>query len=283
MDDSQSNVNEVAGTQSPEGMCKLTKKYGHFARSHIIPRSLTRLTKTGERMVEVGIDKGIKKRYDSWFDTSLVTQEGEKILEEIDTPAIEILRRHKMLWSSWNGATKLASDDLIGKAEDINLRTVIFENSKILQLFFLSLVWRAAASTRPEMHEVNLTEEILEDIRLRILNKDIGNSHDYPIHLHQITTIGVKHNRTPLLETVNILLENGKEGDEQVDRVRLYFDGLVAHVHIAKNTPLNDSYVKISLGNGLNDSSIIIGRPFSDSRANENIKTVARTVSSNLS
>ena len=95
---SNSNINEEeeVEAQATEGLCKLTKKNGCFARSHIIPRALTRLSTAGERMVEVGIDRGIKKRYDSWFDTSLVIRDGEKILEDIDTPAIEILRKHKM-------------------------------------------------------------------------------------------------------------------------------------------------------------------------------------------
>jgi hypothetical protein len=263
-----------------KGLCSLTRIYGVFVRSHIIPRSLTRLTSSNERLVEVSIGKGSKRRYDSWFDSSLVISEGEKILENIDTPAIQLLRKHKMLWSSWPGIKKLVTADMTGDAESVNFRKIIFEDAAILQLFFISLVWRAAASSRVEMCDVILDPDILEDMRLRVLNQNIGNNYDYPIHLHQITTLGVEHNRTPLLEKVKISLSNGSESDQIVDRVRIYFDGLIAHVYIFKNIPKNDSYISLSLGNGIEKSTIIFGQPFSSSRAKENIKTLSGNIHS---
>ena len=280
MSDPKINMVVDEDVESNEGLCKLTGKHGTFARSHIIPRALTRLSAVGERMIEVGFDLDSKKRYDSWFDTHLVIREGEKILEELDTRAIAILRKHKMLWSSWSGATKLVVDDLIGPPDGANFRTVVFEESEILQLFFLSLVWRSAASDRPELSDVKLADDILEDIRLRVLNKKMGESHDYPIHLHQLTTIGIQHNRTPLKEKFTLLLDDGHESLETAERVRIYFDGLVAHVHMFKERTVADSYVKISLGNGPDGSTIVIGRPYLTSRTDENIRTLVKHVSS---
>jgi hypothetical protein len=122
-----------------------------------------------------------------------------------------------------------------------------------------------------------LPNKVLEDIRLRVRNKDIGDGRDYPIHLHQITTIGFKHNRTPIIEEFNILLPNGEASNKVASRVRLYFDGLVAHVHIFEEELIPESYVNTSLGNGRNNSSIVFGMPFEESRQYENIKTVARS------
>jgi hypothetical protein len=89
----------ASGPLSTHGVCSLTKEYGQYARSHIIPKALTRISSNGSQLIETSTGSDIKKRYDSWFDSSLVIREGEKILEEIDSPAIEMLRKHKMVWS----------------------------------------------------------------------------------------------------------------------------------------------------------------------------------------
>lgn len=101
-------------SRAAQGVCKLTGEYGYFAHSHILPKSLTRLGNKGEKRWETKNGRGMGKRYDSWFDDELVIYEGERILEAIDTPAIVMLRKHKLVWSSWGNALKIPIPDFPG-------------------------------------------------------------------------------------------------------------------------------------------------------------------------
>lgn len=258
-------------------LCKLTKKRGRFARSHLLPKALTRLSLTGERLVEVGIGEGIKKRFDSWFDLELCTHEGEKILADIDTKAIRILRENFLIWGSWGTAEKLQADFDVGTAEEQNIRQITIKNAPALQLFFLSLLWRAAATNRAEFKHVQVAPEILEDIRLRVLNKNIGQVEDYPVHLYQVTTIGVKHNRVPLSEEVNIATDDDI-AERNVPFVRFYFDGLVALVYLFKDRTDGGEHNKVSLCGRADGKTLVFGNPFENSRVNDNIKTMVEIV-----
>ena len=73
-------------------------------------------------------------------------------------------------------------------------------------------------------------------------------------------------------------MPDGTESDEVASRVRIYFDGLVAHVHLFGKKIIPESYIRTSLGNGADGLSIIFGLPFEESRQYENIKTLARSV-----
>ena len=90
------------------GVCALLGVEGTYAKSHLIPLSLTSPSTKGERFIEAG--RGLRpiRRFTSWYDQQLVIREGEKILSEIDTAGIEELRRLKLIWSGWGGRKKLA-------------------------------------------------------------------------------------------------------------------------------------------------------------------------------
>jgi hypothetical protein len=261
-----------------EGKCRLTNSVGRFARSHIIPKALTDLDSKGERRVEVGIGLGIKKRFDSWFDLELCTHEGEKILSEIDTAAIQMLREHQLIWSSWDGEILPRIDFEIGDAKTVpNFRRIRFRDPRTLQLFFLSLLWRAAASKRSEFMHVILSDDEIEDLRKRVCSKSPGLTSDYPVHLQQVTTLGTKHNRAPLMEEMSFALTN--EAERKVSYVRFYFDGLVAIMFLFRGRNDAGDHLKLSVADGANGETIVMGRPFEDSRTSENIKTMVRVVS----
>lgn len=257
-------------TNKKDGICALTRTRGRFVASHLIPRALTRLSTTGEKYIETGIGAGIKKCADSWYDSSLCTRLGEDILEDIDTKGIEELRRHRLVWSGWStDETHLKPDeaDLGGGA----IRLLKLQHPEALRLFFLSLLWRAAASSRPEFVHVVLLEDELEDLRIRVLHQDPGPVEDYPIQLFQLITRGQAHNRTPLLERKPLVEDDGSHG-EPITFARFYFDGLVSHIHLPRGQPISENYLKLCLG--FQEITAVFGREFDDSRTEANLRTM---------
>jgi hypothetical protein len=256
------------------GLCELTGTHGPYVKSHIIPASLTRLPTNGQKVVEAGIGLGVKNRFVSWYDNELVTRVGEDILEEIDTPAIDVLREHKLIWSSWGSENRLKTNDLLAKSDEQAFRVVKFSRAKELQLFFLSVVWRSAATQRPEFSDVQIPADLVEDIRRRVSAKDPGPFGDYPVQLFQIVSKGILHNRAPLLERTVVELETGDR--REMDYVRIYFDGLVARVHLALRESFDERYLGTCLRSG--EGTIVFAHEFEASRTAANIKEMVATV-----
>ncbi|KVD59127.1 hypothetical protein [Burkholderia ubonensis] len=71
------------------GTCALTGEYGQFVKSHLIPRALTRLSRTGEKFIQSGIGERMARVPDSWYDLKLVVRLGEDILADIDDVGIK--------------------------------------------------------------------------------------------------------------------------------------------------------------------------------------------------
>ncbi|MDO8251415.1 MAG: hypothetical protein Q7T78_17080 [Rhodoferax sp.] len=254
-----------------QGICALTKKSGTFVKSHIIPRALTLLPDNGKKRIEMGIGEGIKHRFESWYDDELCSREGEDILAVIDSKGIEILRRHTLVWSGWETGKQFLVDP---SERDKPVLMKDFDESelKALRLFFISIVWRAGASKRDEFRDVKLTDEELALLRQKILDGDPGEISDFPIILHQLTTKGFDHNRTPLLETAHMLGEDYPA----VEYLRIYFDGLVSIVVLPRRLPLHDFFSKMALGAG--KTAVIFTRPFEDSRTEDDIEIMVKTV-----
>ncbi|WP_143330996.1 hypothetical protein [Burkholderia aenigmatica] len=260
-----------------EGTCKLTGAHGRFVKSHLIPLALTRLSRTGEKYIEAGIGLGIKSRANSWYDDLLVTRDGEDILAEIDARGIEELRRHKLVWSGWDTDENIASL-FVSSEQAARTREIAFAKTDFLQLFFISLLWRAAASTREEFADIKLSTATLEDLRVRVIDQAPGAFDDYPVQLFQVTTLGIPHNRAPRLETKLMPLAAGTGWGSNVDYVRFYFDGLAAHVHIPQGTSMEPEYLQTCLGLGPSGSTIVFGHTFEESRAWANFKEMVVTV-----
>lgn len=257
------------------GVCKLTQAFGPYVDSHIIPQALTRLSRTGEPYVEVEIGSRTKKRCNSWYDGTLVTRAGEDILAAIDSKAISELRAHRLVWSGWAGEQRLRSDDIIYLDDKPSLRAIKLEQADALRIFFLSLLWRAAASSRPEFGAITLQDSVAEDLRDRVLKQEPGAPADYPIQLFQIITRGIEHNRTPLIERKPIPAIDGSFHSD-VAYARFYLDGLVAHIHILSGQEVNSDYLNTCLG--FQDQSLVFLYEWDGSRASENLKTVASAV-----
>lgn len=249
------------------GTCHLTGEEGPFVASHLIPKALTRLSRTGEKYIETEIGGSIKKRADSWYDTKLVTQKGEDILSDIDSNGINELRKYRLVWSGWKGRARL-DDEFPESAPQPTVRLVKISEPGALMLFFQSLLWRAAASSLSEFKEIVLSPDVLEDLRLRVFHKHPGSPGDYPVQLHQLISKGPEHNRTPLLEYKPIPISATENGPE-VPYVRFYFDGLVAHIHLPTVMPLGEAYLKTCLG--VLPELIVFAHEARQSRAFDNI------------
>jgi hypothetical protein len=79
------------------GTCRLTGTKGKFVKSHLIPKALTRPEEPGLPLIQGGSGKRARKRWDSWYDSELVTREGEDILSALDDWAIRYLRSQTTL------------------------------------------------------------------------------------------------------------------------------------------------------------------------------------------
>lgn len=256
-------------------LCSLTGRAGKYVKSHIIPLALTRLERTGKKFVETGIGRGIKSRSNSWYDNALATKEGEDILADIDAKGIDVLRKYKLVWSGWNNEKELLTNDQVLHEGVPHHRFIQLDGARDLQLLFLSILWRAAASQRPEFQDFTLEPYELETLRVKVGSKDPGDFAEYPIQLFQISTLGLHHNRTPLMESKE--MPNVESGPTQViDYARVYFDGLTAHIHLPRGKNISDAYVKTCLGNP--DGTIVFLHRFENSRTHANIMEMIETV-----
>ena len=218
---------------SSDRLCKLTKQPGKFVDSHIIPESLTRPSVKGRPLYQYGERSTPVRRWSSWYDSNLVTEAGERYLTELDTWAIQNLRKHRLVWSGWGTHTTL--DGHFTKINDfLGVRQVNGLNPRTLRLFFLSLLWRAAATELPEFSEITIPEDDIEYLRQLIVNGDPGPLTFYPCQLTQLSTKGPMHNHTPVRD-IKILTTNSILGPSAValPTFRFYFDGLIAHMHVS--------------------------------------------------
>jgi hypothetical protein len=210
------------------GVCKLTGNSGQFVEAHLIPKSLTRPSVPGEYFISGGQRERPKKSWSSWYDKELVIQKGENILRDYDTWAIRELRRLKLVWSGWENDTSLPVETWFGpRPEGFGIRDVETKDPDKLRLFFLSLLWRAAATTLPELGEAALPPNELETLRKMVPEGNPAPLDFYPIGLLQLVSRGDIHNLSPFVEEYRTKYEGL---DTHISAFRFYFDGLVVLV-----------------------------------------------------
>jgi hypothetical protein len=160
----------------------------------------------------------------------LVIRAGEDLLSKYDNWGIRELRKHKLIWSSWGHARELECDNLHLVGDGVHGFRVVYADSTRLRLFFLSLLWRAAATTRPEFNEIGLNQTDLETLRSHLVAGTLPPPDFYPVLLTQLSTRGPPHNMTAIAQTKSLPdLGTGPQSDVEI--FRFYFDGLVAHFH----------------------------------------------------
>lgn len=221
------------------GVCKLTLRRGKFIRAHIIPKALTKPNVRGNQFVQFGMGLEPKQMWSSWCDDELVICDGEDILARYDAWAITELRRLKLVWASWGSAKALPTQEPFAfKHPEFGLRKFECRNSDRLRLFFLSLLWRAAASTRPEFECVELSAGHLEQLRSMVHDGNPRPLSFYPVTLVQIVTRGHTHNFVPLAQDNVVDIGEGRQYRHYT--FRFYFDGLIAHMHRGEMREIGD-------------------------------------------
>lgn len=248
------------------GRCKLTLEDGLFIKSHILPEALTRHDVRGEAIFQIGTSRRPTRRRTSWYDKQLVTLSGERILTSYDTWAIRQLRLHKLVWSGWGRQTLGGSVDGVD-ATGFGVRVIDGGDWQRLRLFFLSLLWRAAASDLPEFQEVRLPPEDLEQLRLMLVEANPEPADFYPIGLTQLSTRGPSHNVAPLAQDM-VLPFNEGSGPATTPIFRFYLQGLIAHFHRPTGAP---SPYSEGMCVGTEDRLLVLARPYDGSWEEENL------------
>ncbi|MCE8537433.1 hypothetical protein KBY27_08190 [Ruegeria pomeroyi] len=214
------------------GVCALTGSEGSFVKAHILPRALTKPAKKDSHLLQSTRGRGYRKRFTSWYDKSLVIREGENILSRIDDRGVKALRKNMLVWSSWR-AFKPYFEPMGVLFPDHSIRNINLEGADAIHEFFLSIAWRACASKMPDMEHAFASTEHIELMRQIVSGEVELKPINFPVSLTQISTFGEVHNFSPIRETVSPpksisqYLEN-----EEWDIIRIYMDGLVAHVHL---------------------------------------------------
>lgn len=221
------------------GYCKLTGNHGRYVKSHIIPEALTETVWKGRPLTQRGQNGRNLRRWTSWYDPRLVTAEGEAILSDYDNWAIEFFRERKLIWSSWGAMEELElPDHHWGPERRFGYRKLEGIDGDRLRLFFLSLLWRAAATTLHEFNAVSLAPEELAQLGEMVLTGKVDPYHFYPISLIQFSTRNFPHNHAatrlvkhePIVDPTTGLPSS--ETGREIQYYRFFFDGLVAHMHI---------------------------------------------------
>jgi hypothetical protein len=220
------------------GQCKLTGTHGRYVDAHIIPEALTETVWKGKPLTQNGRHGRRIKRWTSWYDSRLVTAEGEDILARYDDWAIKFFRQKKLIWSSWGPMEQLDLPDHSWGPGRWGYRKLDGVDCARLRLFFLSLLWRAAATSLFEFDLVALPANELAQLRDMVLYGQVEPYHFYPIMLAQLSTRNFPHNRAvgrlikrqlvPDTITGNLVEDFWRE----IHHYRFFFDGLIAHMHI---------------------------------------------------
>jgi len=211
------------------GTCQLTGEFGPLVKAHILPQALTAPDVPGLCFAQAGAGTPPIKRWTSWYDQSIVTRAGEDILSAYDDWAIVHLRRHRLVWSGWDGNDRLVSDDhaVTPHDADYGIRKIYGLDSNRLRLFALSLLWRAAASRLPELQEIDVRASDLRRVRRMLIEGDPSPYELFPVTLLQLSTRGGIHNFTPISERVPS--DPAQPHNASTPIFRFYLDGLVMH------------------------------------------------------
>lgn len=212
-----------------KGRCHLTGKDGKYVKAHIIPKALTYRDEPEMPFAQAGRDAPPIKRWDSWYDPALVTEEGEKVLTDYDTWGLSELRKHRLVWRSWGPMMALGANDFVAvPGTQYGFRKIEDLDGKRLRMFLLSILWRAAASSLREFREVQLHRRQLEQLRRMVLEGAPEPMDFFPVTLTQLSTMGPIHNLTPLAQDMPLDIRNP---ERTTPIFRFYFDGLIAHFY----------------------------------------------------
>ena len=234
------------------GICKLTLKPGKFVKSHLIPLAFSAPSE-GCYFIDGAPGGRPTRRPTSWYDRELVTRSGEDILADLDSFAATELRKARLVWSGWRKERELKENIIPYPNSEMLVRLVPDMDVLKLRVFFLSLLWRVAASDMPQNSNIILQKHELEKLRLMVFNKSPYPLSFFPIQLTQLITRGARHNLGPMKMMLPLDAGAGN-GPLVLNSYRFYFDGLIANIFTNVSEKAHADASAIYIGG---DSSLI--------------------------
>lgn len=202
-------------------ICKLTGKVGTPIDAHIIPKSfylirqengpLCLMTNTPNRFP--------KRRPQGIYDNTIVTAEGEAIFAPWDEYAAGLLLRR------FNEAHSLTHDD----GQIVGFEYPAFDYAK-LKLFFLSVLWRAGASSQDAFKSIRLGPH-LETIKKHLLDSDPGTVDQYA------TVLATFDDDPSWAKIMNPFPE--RYGENGIRFYRLYVGNFIAYIKVDQRSADN--------------------------------------------
>ncbi|MBU1306529.1 MAG: hypothetical protein KKF33_13550 [Alphaproteobacteria bacterium] len=257
------------------GRCLLTGVEGPLVKSHIIPRFLADKALGQAHRIQFGEDGRPQLLFNSWADNTIVVAQGEKWLADIDTTAATLFRRLGLSWRHFplTGDAKRAQ---IGAFDsELITITVAVEDAAALRLFFLSVLWRCAVSSRVEFAEIFLSETAIQQLGRIILGIEQPSDSDFPSVLVLLTSQGEPQVHAPMAQSIDM---NTLGFDlPNVPIFRFFFDGLIVHM----GRQLNDNSLLEAWGPrvvGSKPELVLIARSYDGSSQEINLDHLKRTL-----
>ena len=126
------------------GFCALTGEYAGFVKCHLIPRALFPELAATKVADSLGRARP-RRRPVGVYDQKLVTRKGEDILEKYDDYGIRFLRQQVGDWALIDGNTAWLVTN--------------FDYAR-LKLFYLSILWRCAASSQFSSELIDVAKQM---------------------------------------------------------------------------------------------------------------------------
>jgi hypothetical protein len=204
--------------------------------------------------------------FNSWTDSQLCGLKGEERLRDIDTASSKVFQKHGLSWRHFP-LSEACKRTALGD-DGIELIEFSEVDTKTLRMFFLSVLWRCAASTRVQFAEMSLPPAHLEYLRQIVAGETEPDDSDWPATLLLLTSKGEPQIQAPIAQEFD-MLSLGFDLPS-VPIFRFFFDGLIVHMgrEPADGTLLDNWGGRVV---GVNGGLMLIGRTYEKSWQENNL------------
>ncbi|MBU4211185.1 MAG: hypothetical protein KKD33_01225 [Verrucomicrobia bacterium] len=234
-------------------ICKLTGKFGPGVKAHIIPEAFYLIKPDQAHLLLLTNTPGrfSKRSPIGVYDETIVTADGEAIFGLWDNYAADLLLNHLA------DAQQLTHLD----SRVVGYRFASYDYRK-LKLFFLSVLWRAGASSHEFFRRVKLGAH-LDVLKNHLLAADPGTPDDYAV------TLALFDDDPEWAKIIDPFPE--RYGENRIWFYRLYVGNFIAYVKVDKrvaDSPMRD--LQFTPDNPLN----IVRRNFTESKDRSVMKNI---------
>ena len=234
-------------------ICKLTGKSGPGVKAHIVPEAfyLIKADQAPLRLLTNTPGRFPKRSPVGAYDETMVTSDGEAVFGPWDNYAADLLLNH------FADAEPLTHSD----SRVVGYRFASYDYRK-LKLFFLSVLWRAGASSHEFFRRVDLGAHF-DVLKSHILAADPGTPDDYAV------VLAVFDDDPEWAKIMDPFPE--RYGENRIRFYRLYVGNFIAYVKVDKrvaDSPMRD--LQFTPDTPLN----IVKRTFAESKESGVMKEV---------